>query len=380
MGSSQNVVPDDPNNNQQTKDPELLDLNNSVDSARLFPIPKSSSYARGQDFNFTELEHPGLLNSDGTSCYMNSVLLLLHRLRIQEFILDNDYCSSAITRNYPRSMITKLIREALLALPCSQAFSLRNLVAGWEHIGLQPAIRVGVYEDAQEVLAALLKNLLLKVPRAESDHMLTKFQGQLSCRNTRHCGDYEFSDFYIGQSDMSPFMHVIGLGNDNSVLKSREKLNDFISSTFDSRCKAIMFRKRLRGAKIKVVPGKYTIVALNRNALNQSKAMQKIDLSPHNPEVNAITQEPIVVVSHAGSMASGHYVLYSKVNGDWYLNDDNKRLFCCQFSSFDQTHLIRKTADIIVFENKHEEATTKVFYLIGEIPDTPPHKMLSFEL
>ena len=163
MGSFQNDVPDDPNNNQHTEDPELLDLNNSVDSARLFPIPKSSSYARGQDFNVTELEHPGLLNSDGTSCYMNSVLLLLHRLRIQEFILDNDYCSSAITRNYPRSMITKLIREALLALPCSQAFSLRNLVAGWEHIGLQPAIRVGVYEDAQEVLAALLNNLLLKV-------------------------------------------------------------------------------------------------------------------------------------------------------------------------------------------------------------------------
>ena len=73
--------------------------------------------------------------------------------------------------------------------------------------------------------------------------------------------------------------------------------------------------------------GKYTIVALNRNAENQSKAMQKLDLSPHLPEVDSISQEPVAVISHAGSMASGHYVLYSKVNGDWYLNDDSRNVF-----------------------------------------------------
>ena len=213
---------------------------------------------------------------------------------------------------------------------------------------------MGVYEDAQEVLATLLNNLLLKVPRAETDHLLTKLQGQLTFRNNRDCSDFEFADFYIGQSDMSPYIHVIGIANDdNNPVKIREKFNDFLTNTFDSRCKAIMCRKRLRGAKIKVIPGKYTIVALSRNASNQSKAMQKVDLSPHLPEVDSISQEPVAVISHAGSMASGHYVLYSRVDGDWYLNDDSKRLFRCQFSPFDQSHLNRETADIIVFENKH---------------------------
>ena len=152
---------------------------------------------------------------------------------------------------------------------------------------------------------------------------------------------------------MSPFVHVIGVENDdNHPVKIREKLSSFLTNTFHSRCKAIMCRKKLRGAKIKAEPGKYTIVALNRNVLNQSKAMQKVDLSLHNAEVDAITQEPVAVISHAGSMASGHYVMYSKVNGDWYFNDDSKRLIRCLTSPFEQRHLCRETADIIVFENK----------------------------
>ena len=350
--SDQNV-PDASNNNSPPADPELLDLLNLVDSARLFPTPKVSVNVRAGAFVLSELQHSGLLNRDGTCCFMNSVILLLHRLRLKDSILDNEYCSSSVTRNYKRSLITKLTRAALEAIPSIQAFSCRNVIAGWQHLDIQPLIQVGVHEDAQEVLATLLNNLLLKVPRAESERLLTKFQGQLTCRNTRDCIDFEYEDFFIGQSDVSPFVHVIGVENDdNHPVKIREKLSSFLTNTFHSRCKAIMCRKKLRGAKIKAEPGKYTIVALNRNVLNQSKAMQKVDLSLHNAEVDAITQEPVAVISHAGSMASGHYVMYSKVNGDWYFNDDSKRLIRCLTSPFEQRHLCRETADIIVFENK----------------------------
>ena len=345
-------IPADSNNNPCPEDPELLDLINSVDSARAFPIPKSSSFVRGQHFSVSELQHSGLLNMDGACCYMNSVLLLLHRLGIRDYILDNEYCSSSVTRNYKRSIITKVVKEALHALPSSQAFSVRNLIAAWQHIGLQPLIQLGVHEDAQEVLSILLNNLLLKIPRAETEQLLTKFQGQLTCRNTSDCSDFEFADFFDGQSDVSPFMHVIGVENDDNPVNIREKLSEFLTGTFNSRCKAIMCRKRLRAARIKVKPGKYTIVALNRNASNQSKALQKVDFSPHLPEVDSISKEPIAVISHAGSVASGHYIVYSKIDGVWFLNDDSKRLIRCQFSPFDQSHLYRETADIIVFKNK----------------------------
>ena len=57
------------------------------------------------------------------------------------------------------------------------------------------------------------------MPRADSEQFLTKFQGQLTYRNTRGCSDHEVSDFFVGQSDPSPFIHVIGVetGNNDSV-------------------------------------------------------------------------------------------------------------------------------------------------------------------
>ena len=357
QNNAQNVPdnhPDDLNNNSRPEDPELLDLLNLVDMANRFPIPGSTVHSRSPAFILSEMQHPGLLNNNHASCYMNSVILLLHRIRLKDNILDNEYCSSGVTRNDKRSLITKLTRIALEAMPTIQPFSLRNLIAGWHHVDIQPLIQVGVYEDAQEVLSTLLNNLLLKVARAESERVLTKFQGQLTCRNTRDCVDFEFADFFIGQSDVSPFIHVIGVENDDDhPVKVREKLSSFLTETFESRCKSIMCKKKLRGAKMKAEPGKYTIVALNRNAQNRSKAMQKVDLSLHNSEVDPITQEPVAVISHAGSMASGHYVTYSKVNSDWYLNDDSKKLTRCLTSPFEQRHFVRETADIIVFENKH---------------------------
>ena len=132
----------------------------------------------------------------------------------------------------------------------------------------------------------------------------------------------------MGQTDICPFFHVIGLDNssDNPV-NIREKLSEFMNNTFESRCKAIMCRKRIREAKIKVKPGRFTLLALNRNLNNQSKMMQKVDLVPFNSDVDELTRNPIAVISHAGSVGSGHYILYSKIDGDWYVNDDNKKLF-----------------------------------------------------
>ena len=335
------------------EDPELETVLDVVDPDRAYPFPPSSLVIRTEDFSYQELQQPGLLNRGGNSCYMISVVLLLHRLRIKDIILDNEFCSSSVTRNFKRSIITKVVRRALDALPSTQAFSITNIIACWHHIELQPSITIGVHEDAQEVLACLLNNLLLKIARPGAPQMLTKFQGRLMCRNTRDCINNEYQDFYVGQSDISPFMHAIGVDNSTMApVRIRAKLSEFLQQPFESRCKAIMCKKRIRNAEIEVTPGRYTILALNRNEMNQQKSLRKIDLSAFHPDVDQITQEPVAVVSHAGSMASGHYISYSKINGEWFLNDDSKKLTRCQFSPFDQSHLSRETADIIVFENK----------------------------
>ena len=80
--------------------------------------------------------------------------------------------------------------------------------------------------------------------------------------------------------------------------------------------------------------------------------MGKVNLADDFPAVNAISQEPVAVISHVGSMASGHYIMYSSVGGQWFLNDDSKNIIQCRFSPFDQQYLCNETADIIVFENK----------------------------
>ena len=321
-----------------------------VDPNNNFPLPvRVTSFNRTQ-FSVGDLQSCGLIN-DGCSCYMISVILLLHRVGILDHMLDSEYCSVLVTRNQGRSFLTNMVRRILTVLPSIQPFSPRNLIAGWEHLGLQPGVQVGGYEDAQEVLATLLNNLLLKIPRSESDKLFTKFQGRLLCQKTRDCHDVVLADFYVGQSDISPFIHVIGVHQDSDhPIKLREELHQFCSSSFDSRCKAIMCRKKIRGAKVHVSPGKFTLVSLNRSNMNQAKIMTKVDISSHHPEVDHFCGDPVSVISHGGSLASGHYVVYTKVGGRWYLNNDSKQLSLVS-SPFEQNSIHRETVDIIVFEN-----------------------------
>ena len=330
---------------------ELSSLIRIVDPNNNFPLPTRIAMATNTQFSYTDLQQHGLVN-DGCSCYMISIILLLHRVRILDQMLDSEYCSIAVSRNEGKSFITNMLRRILQVLPSSQPFSPRNLIAGWEYVGLQPGIQVGGYEDAQEVLATVLSQLLLKVPRSQSDKLFTKFQARLLCQKTRDCQNALLADFYVGQSDISPFIHVIGLHQEgDEPVKVREKLQQFCSSSFDSRCQAIMCRKKIRNAEIHVSPGRFTLVSFNRSNMNQSKMMNKLDMTFYHPEVNYFCQEPIAVISHGGSLASGHYVVYTKVEGRWYLNNDSKQLSAAS-SPFNQNSIHGETADILVFENK----------------------------
>ena len=69
-----------------------------------------------------------------------------------------------------------------------------------------------------------------------------------------------------------------------------------------------MCKRKIKDAKVWVVKGKYTIVAIDRVTVDKhSKVMDKVDISAFNQEVDMITEEPIIVISHGGSVHSGHY-------------------------------------------------------------------------
>ena len=78
----------------------------------LVTIPTKTRFVRGSDFSCTELQQSGLVN-DGCSCYMIAVILLLHRIRFIDHMLDDHFCSSVLTRNEQRSLITQLVRKVL---------------------------------------------------------------------------------------------------------------------------------------------------------------------------------------------------------------------------------------------------------------------------
>ena len=96
---------------------------------------------------------------------------------------------------------------------------------------------------------------------------------------------YQTNPPLVSQSDISPYLHVIGVGGDSDAdqveIQIKQKVYEFCNSTFDSRCPATQCQKRIQG-KIHVVPGKYTIVSINRNSTNRSKIMSKLDLSHYN--------------------------------------------------------------------------------------------------
>ena len=194
--------------------------------------------------------------------------------------------------------------------------------------------------------------MLLKQHRGDRDQLLTKFKGLLVCRRTRDCEEFELADFFEGQSDTTPVIHCITFTTaDRDPVNIREKLSEFLLNSFETRCKAIMCRKKVKNGKIRVVPGRFTIVAFNRNTTNNAKEMHKVIVSDCNRDIDAITQEPVVVLSHVGTINSGHYVIYSKVGDRWYLNDDRKRIQPVNVSPLEQSTRAGETVNIVVFEN-----------------------------
>ena len=79
--------------------------------------------------------------------------------------------------------------------------------------------------------------------------------------------------------------------------------------------------------------------------------MNKVIVSDYDTVIDAMTQEPIVVISHIGTINSGHYVIYSKVGDRWYLNDDRKKIQPVDVSPFEQSTRAGETVNIVVFEN-----------------------------
>ena len=131
-------------------------------------------------------------------------------------------------------------------------------------------------------------------------------------------------------------------------------LTDFMNEKSRVKCPSCGVENE---AKIHPVKGKFTCLAINRrgytdqDGVNVPKCLTKVsDVS--NPHVwgAPLVRELVAVVSHKGTINSGHWVCYSKVEeGTWYCNSDSARVK--QTNHPLKQNRKDETADLLIFKN-----------------------------
>ena len=101
------------------------------------------------------------------------------------------------------------------------------------------------------------------------------------------------------------------------------------------------------------VKGKFTAISINRleyvNNVLQPKITTKLSLV--NGNGNGALGELICVVSHVVDVNTrgGHWVTYSQVEGNWWMNNDSKVISMCPHHPFETGP--NETCDFLVFSN-----------------------------
>lgn len=114
---------------------------------------------------------------------------------------------------------------------------------------------------------------------------------------------------------------------------------------------------QLVSAAWKVVKGSYTVLYFNRGGDGRGIVRTRLQLrdqtSTPPPPLN-ILGELVSVVSRCADdeigAAGGHFVSYHQVEGNWFINDDNRILKICTYHPFNQT-LGYETVDLLCFKN-----------------------------
>ena len=107
-------------------------------------------------------------------------------------------------------------------------------------------------------------------------------------------------------------------------------------------------------SEISVLPGLYTAVGLVRGGVGRlDKSLCKIAVDPSGTElVRNLCKEVVAVVSSIGNEGRCHYIQYSKIAGNWALNDDSNKIRLCSQGPFTQSMYQDESVDLIIFKTE----------------------------
>ena len=317
-------------------------------------IPDRSTVITNTDsFKVRNLSQAGLKNS-GSSCCLNSVTFAAHRIGLNSRLVDISSIVNATDNTTDEAMVT--YQKILRALPNDKAFSQDKFIELWNESTRTDDNRpvIGSWDDillADSIFSELEKyqnNVNNTVP------FFTKFHAKFQCMV---CDKTQIVENFEKAFKLIPMLSPKTSSRRADRVSASVLLTEFMNQKFSMECPDCMVV--YNDAKLHPVKGEFTCLAINRRAYSDedgtnsdrsNKIMTKITDTP-SPHLwgDPLVQELVAVIGHKGSVNSGHWVCYSKVEDVWYVNSDNCR-------PRQVTHPLKhnrkgETADLLIFRN-----------------------------
>ena len=317
----------------------------SLDSRGIYQIPDfPRTQSNSHRFDVTNVQNPGLLN-DGNICSLISILLCLHRLGIKDHLIDPDFCFDANgSPDYPSLILHKI----LSAMPSSAPFSIQLLILSWNKAGRRPNIYPGMV-DVPAVAEALISNMQVK-RYATRCPVMSSYLATFRCNS---CGKNHVKVQYC-EGLLQVYIPLLQLPAGNQPANIPRLLASYLDESFATRCTDQACRQIIPDAKIETEVGQYTILSVNRFDLDNpgEKRRNRLELTNADTSLTGcgLLGQLVSCICHRGSINTGHFVSYHRVNNQWYLNDDSQP---CQIAEnpFSETVPDSQTIEMLFFEN-----------------------------
>lgn len=296
-----------------------------IDEFGVYPIPPSSPNQPIQQFGVQHLQRVGLINTGNICCHI-SIVLCFHRLGLLRNLEDDLIAVNGNVQDWPAF----LMRRSLQAMPSREAFSIQNVLEGWNNDGRAP--QLAAWDDicvVDDITTQLPFRGLNNIPA------FTRFILRYTCPT---CGFIE-NDCNERLFSTVPTLRLLP----GSVAISAERLlRNFLQIPVETRCSRC---RQEVVASWRTQPGRTTILSIVRN---HGHGIVRTRILPRDPSGPApgILGELVSVVSRVGEdVRRGHYLSYHQVGGRWFRNNDDHAL---TESSHHPFNLIQLGEDVVL--------------------------------
>ena len=241
----------------------------------------------------------------------------------------------------------------LRAMPNEEPYSQRKFLDQWNDSAEQNDNRPKIGRNDDILLADSIFSELEKYQKNDHSNVpfFTKFYTKFKCT---FCETKHIVKNYAKAYKVIPLLTPKTTSRKADRVSASVLLTDFMNEKVPVKCPTCDVEN---DAKLHPVQGKFTCLAINRrdytdkDGVNVPKFLTKVtDVCSAHLWGDPFVKELVFVVAHKGTIHSGHWICYSKVEeGAWYVNSDKARVK-------QTTHPLRhnkkdETADLLIFKN-----------------------------